>query len=537
MSDDATDQDQQPPAEPGQQQPPPADPPIPPELQAARREAQLEVWAEGQRQVRQAWDVAQPATLRQRLIYAEQLAKADLLPPRYANKPANVLLAIEVGDELGLPRMASLRLLNVVERQPTLGAEGVRAVILARGHRLWTDLPWCRAHQASREECETSGARGCRFGLLLNRYGLPVEATVYGVRAGDDDKQEHLATFTLEQAIRAGLCVAERDDDGEVTRVTARSDKNNALPWELYTEAMLEARATTTLARRVFADVTGGLAYSEEELTAGGIPAGPVGAVASPAGPPAAEAAPAPAAADTGPARAPERPAEPEPPTVRRTDRPDGWEPGDDLALTGMAWWENAGATVRRRSPVQLAADRLALALGEGVHGVPLPPPEAIVAPAVAALVKQGAAARGESWAPYVVDAEVLPAEEAAVPEPDAPAFPVDDAALDLGAGDLTDPDRPEDAGASATLLEGDGFTSELETEPLAEEAPSALAELERPPREALWAEVEQLAAARSKTVDQLLARLVIAERCEVDALTDEALWRWLRAQHTAGLA
>lgn len=564
MPDDAQPQ----PAEAPQQQQP-AEPPPSAELVEQRRRVQLEVWADQQRAALETYSASEPHSLRERLAWAKELAAADVLPRRYQDKPANVLVAFEVGQELGLPRMAALRLLNVVEGQPTLGAEGVRAVIRAAGHDLWDD--------DTVEPTEAELARGwyadaaTEPGLVRNAYGLPMRYVLCGQRAGE--QRVRRAGFRLEEAEAAGLCTLTRDDYNEVTLVVARSDRGNALPWETYTADMLNARATTRLARRYFSDVVGGLAYERDELETGGV------VTSAPTTPPArvivGEAQPMPAPA------APQQPAE-DVPTIRRTDFPDGWEPEDDVKAAGTEWWVHAGATVRRRSPVQLAADRLALALGEGNADVPLPPADAELRPAVAHLVARGREQVTGIYPDATVEArtdDVVEAVEtlAGVPADGGTTSQVDDdlplpvvtyghrepyvgegadgcrasAQIDREEADQLDrsTDRWAELQASAEAWEQqaadleagvDLGTGELPAgDPAAEleaDAGDELdeAELATPPRDALWLHVEQLAQQRGKTVAQLLHRTSLAERTAVDDLTDEALARFLRAQGVA---
>lgn len=383
VHDDAQPQAEQAAAAEGQQQEQrPSDPPPTAEEVAARRAVQLEVWRDQQQAQLETYGASEPTTLRQRLAWAKELAEADVLPTRYRKKPANVLVAFEVGQELGLPRMASLRLLNVVENQPTLGAEGVRAVIRAAGHDLWEDADASLSDQELASGWWTDPHT--EAGLVRNRNGVPMRYTLCGQRAGSERVVR--ASFRLTEAESAGLCTLVRDDDGEVCQVIARSDRGNALPWETYTADMLHNRATTRLGRRAFSDVVGGLSYERDELE-GIVTSAPAPAAAAPPRLPAPEQERGVGAALTRPLPPP---AEPDVPTIRRTDFPDGWEPDDDVKAAGAEWWQHAGATVRRRSPMQLAADRLALALGEGNADVPLPPADAELRPAVAHLVQRG---------------------------------------------------------------------------------------------------------------------------------------------------
>jgi hypothetical protein len=76
------------------------------------------------------------------------------------------------------------------------------------------------------------------------RIAGELEATVYGKRS--DTGEELEVSWTMEDAARAKL--GGKD------------------VWKQYPRAMLLARATSELARALFADVLGGMRYTPEEL-------------------------------------------------------------------------------------------------------------------------------------------------------------------------------------------------------------------------------------------------------------------------------
>ena len=44
-----------------------------------------------------------PETLDEAMKYSEMIAKSEVVPKDFRNKPENVLVAIQMGTELGLP--------------------------------------------------------------------------------------------------------------------------------------------------------------------------------------------------------------------------------------------------------------------------------------------------------------------------------------------------------------------------------------------------------------------------------------------------
>lgn len=159
---------------------------------------------------------------------AERIARSNLLPTAYRNKPQDTAIALMMGAEIGLPPMTSLNRIVVVEGKPTLDAQGMVAVIRQAGHSI-------------SGEVSSQGAK------------------VVGKRKDTGD--EMTVSFTLQDAQRAGLA--------------------NRNVWKSYPGPMCWARAVSQLARMLFADCLLGFSYVPEEadfdgkhnFTADGVPA------------------------------------------------------------------------------------------------------------------------------------------------------------------------------------------------------------------------------------------------------------------------
>ena len=145
---------------------------------------------------------------------AAQIAKTEFVPDTFRNKPEAVLACMLFGQELGLGPMASLNLVQSIKGKVGLKPEGMRAVVQAHGHRIWT------------EEYTTEAVTLC------------------GQRKGQETVER--VRFTMEDAAAADLL-------GNAT-------------WKKYPRPMLLARATSELCRLTFSDVTGGIAYGPDEL-------------------------------------------------------------------------------------------------------------------------------------------------------------------------------------------------------------------------------------------------------------------------------
>lgn len=145
---------------------------------------------------------------------AEAICKTAFVPEAFKGKPGDATAAILLGDELGLSPISSLRSIYVVHGVPAMYARPMVALVLSRGHKIWT--------------VEESEAR----------------VTVAGKRRGSD--HEERSTWTTARAQKAGYASNRKYQTDPI--------------------AMLYARAAGDVARRVAPDVLAGIPYTYEEL-------------------------------------------------------------------------------------------------------------------------------------------------------------------------------------------------------------------------------------------------------------------------------
>lgn len=165
-----------------------------------------------------------PRTLDEAKSLAEVMSKSTLLPEALRGKAADVFVSILAGQELGLPPMAALRGVHVVQGKPILSADTMVGVVLGSGMAEYFS---CTAETATSVTYETK------------RRGTPTPQS---------------CTWTVEDAKRAGLL----DKDGR------GKDGSN---WAKYQRAMLRARCKAMLARDVYPDVLAGC-YDDDEARA-----------------------------------------------------------------------------------------------------------------------------------------------------------------------------------------------------------------------------------------------------------------------------
>lgn len=154
-------------------------------------------------------------SLADKVKYAQALAPADLLPPAFRGKPANVLLAMEAGQSLGKTAIEIMQNAHVISGKLGFSAEFQRALVLGSGHR---------------------------FRVFMDGN----TAVAQGVRSDDPD-------FTYES--RWDLARAK------AAELTTGPNKAN---WAKMPHSMLKARATTEVCRDGFADVIRGYRSVDE---------------------------------------------------------------------------------------------------------------------------------------------------------------------------------------------------------------------------------------------------------------------------------
>jgi hypothetical protein len=163
-----------------------------------------------------------PGNLEQALALAERLAEANLLPASLRKRPADVLLLVMFGRDLGLTFSEALRGLHLIEGRAVLSADLMVALAKRSGHCERFDL------------IETSDTRAT---YETKRRGAPAPIRM---------------TWTIQMAQTAGL--AKRDT------------------WVKYPSAMLRARCAAALVRAVYPDCLFGC-YDSDEVAGGDVPA------------------------------------------------------------------------------------------------------------------------------------------------------------------------------------------------------------------------------------------------------------------------
>lgn len=166
----------------------------------------------------ESWSIA-PANMGELMQFSKLIADSELVPKDYRGKPGNVVIAIQMGADIGLTPMQAIQSIAVINGRATLWGDTMLAVVLAS--------PLCK------DVIEMSEADIAKQGF----------AKCIAQRVGRTDKA---STFSIDDAKKAGLWGKQG-------------------PWQNYAPRMLKMRARAFALRDQFSDVLRGLASAEEQ--------------------------------------------------------------------------------------------------------------------------------------------------------------------------------------------------------------------------------------------------------------------------------
>lgn len=156
-----------------------------------------------------------PRDFGEAMEFARLMASSDMVPKDYKGKPANVIVAVQMGQELGLNPMQALQNIAVINGRPCLWGDAVLAIV--KSH------PKCRGVLETYDEQQQAAT------CVIKRQGNP----------------DTVATFGVEDAKAAGLWGKQG-------------------PWTQYPKRMLKMRARSFACRDAFPDALRGISSAEE---------------------------------------------------------------------------------------------------------------------------------------------------------------------------------------------------------------------------------------------------------------------------------
>jgi len=153
----------------------------------------------------------------QLMKFAEMAAKSDLVPKDFKDKPANVILAWEMGTELGLSRMQALQSIAVINGRPSVWGDAIPA--LAQGN---PDYEWHKEYYDDDRDAAVCIVK--RKGAPEHKYEFSMRDVVsggYDKKPGPwQNERRRMMQMKARRAFRdqfadslRGICIAEDAQD------------------------------------------------------------------------------------------------------------------------------------------------------------------------------------------------------------------------------------------------------------------------------------------------------------------------------------
>lgn len=165
-------------------------------------------------------DTFAPRTLSEAITFANLVAKSGMAPKGYEGKPEAIIVAIQMGMEVGLQPLQALQNIAVINGRPSIWGDG--ALALVKTH---PEFEWIKE-----DDIETI-TKNKKAVCVIKRRNQP----------------EVKMTFSMEDATTAGL-------------------KGKQGPWSTYPGRMMQMRARGFAIRDAFPDALKGIITAEEAM-------------------------------------------------------------------------------------------------------------------------------------------------------------------------------------------------------------------------------------------------------------------------------
>lgn len=156
-----------------------------------------------------------PQSFEQLTSFAEIVSKSEMVPKDYVGKPGNIIVAVQMGAELGLKPLQSIQNISIINGRPSLWGDALIALI--KNHPICESIKETFSEDDNTAFCE--------------------------VRRKGEEPQKR--SFSISEATTAGLI-----------------NKDN---WKKYPKRMIQLRARAWALRDVFPDILCGMQVAEEQ--------------------------------------------------------------------------------------------------------------------------------------------------------------------------------------------------------------------------------------------------------------------------------
>lgn len=185
---------------------------------------------------RQQFSLA-PRDLTEAMKFAEMMASSELVPKQFRNKPGDVLIAVQMGAEVGLAAMAAIQNIAVINGKPGIYGDAGKAILLANG---------CIIEEDDIEVIKQTGRACC----TITRKGRPPVTRTFSIEDAKTanlwNKEGPWRSYPFRQMAWRAFWFAARDAASDMLKglggaeeladivekdITARSDPSLAAKW------------------------------------------------------------------------------------------------------------------------------------------------------------------------------------------------------------------------------------------------------------------------------------------------------------------
>lgn len=174
--------------------------------------------------------IAAPTNWTDLMAFCTELSKSQLIPKDFRDRPADIAIAVAMGNEIGLHWTHALQSIAVINGRPSIWGDGALAVVMVHGAFEWID----------ENECDdTKGVTTIkRRGMPPRRYEFTLEMARTAGLLGKDTYKGHIGRM-LQRRSRArcmvdtfpdalkGIAMA---DDAPIEKIIGGTDEPVAPP-------------------------------------------------------------------------------------------------------------------------------------------------------------------------------------------------------------------------------------------------------------------------------------------------------------------
>jgi hypothetical protein len=177
-----------------------------------------------------------PQNFSELMTFADMASKTELVPINFKGKPSDIVIACQMGAELGLQPMQSLQNIAVINGRPSIWGDAMLAIV--------------------------SGHPDCQD--IIEAFDDKTMTATCTVKRRN--RADVISKFSKEDAILAGLWQGDRPKVKSKDKAGNFYETANSSPWYKYPKRMLQMRARGFALRDAFPDALRGIITREEAI-------------------------------------------------------------------------------------------------------------------------------------------------------------------------------------------------------------------------------------------------------------------------------